>query len=159
MKDIFLFYEFQVLMKEINLSFWDTFYYPYILYLIFSQEQSKAGRICWLYHQQPRLQRCATGQGCTGEAKVSIKQIYRCIVCINVAASDHLYCRHHLQNDGIIDLKTTTSENFNFEGRVEKVDRVNRDNLRLSGERALKTTHHDFKVHINNSDIIDRYNR
>ena len=80
-------------------------------------------------------------------------------VCINVAASDHLYCRHHLQNDGIIDLKTTTSENFNFEGKVEKVDRVNRDNLRLSGERALKTTHHDFKVHINNSDIIDRYNR
>lgn len=53
--------------------------------------------------------------------------------------------RHHLQNDGIIDLKTTTSENFNFEGKVEKVDRVNRDNLRLSGERALKTTHHDFK--------------
>ena len=75
-------------------------------------------------------------------------------VCISVAAFDHIpYCRHHLQNDGVIDLKTTTSENFNFEGKVEKVERVNRDNLRLSGERALKTTHHDFKVRINKSDI------
>ena len=45
-----------------------------------------------------------------------------------------------------MELKTTSLENFRNQGKVEKNIRVNRDTLKLSGERVLKTTNHDYEV-------------
>ena len=43
-------------------------------------------------------------------------------------------------------MKTTTSEAFLADRRAEKMEKIKRDNLKISGERILKTTHNDFKV-------------
>ena len=54
--------------------------------------------------------------------------------------------RNHLQSTGNLELKTTTSEAFLADRRAEKMEKIKRDNLKISGERILKTTHNDFKV-------------
>lgn len=53
--------------------------------------------------------------------------------------------RNHLQSTGNLELKTTTSEAFLADRRAEKMEKIKRDNLKISGERILKTTHNDFK--------------
>jgi len=64
-------------------------------------------------------------------------------------------CRQQLLFSGDMELKTTTLENFRNQGKVEKNIRVNRDTLKLSGERVLKTTNHDYEnfSEVESSDI------
>lgn len=53
--------------------------------------------------------------------------------------------RNHLQSTGNLELKTTTSEAFLADRRAEKMEKIKRDNLTISGDRILRTTHNDFK--------------
>jgi len=53
--------------------------------------------------------------------------------------------RHHLSATGILDLKTTTSENFKSTGRPDRAEKIDRNNLKLSGELSLRTTNKDYK--------------
>ena len=53
--------------------------------------------------------------------------------------------RHHLAATGILDLKTTTSENFKNTGKPDRAEKIDRNNLKLSGELCLRTTNRDYK--------------
>ena len=53
--------------------------------------------------------------------------------------------RHHLSATGKIDLTTTTSETFSMRGKADRAERVERDTLKVSGERSLLTTNTDYQ--------------